>query len=86
MNIKYSKYFKFIIIIILNIIMNHKKRKNTEIDSNKQPLITSFFNFEKEKEKEKELSWYCIECGVDMGPNNPRQFCGKYMCFNYGIK
>ena len=22
----------------------------------------------------------CIECGVDMGAINPRQFCGKYMC------
>lgn len=62
--------------------MNIKKRKNNDIN---QPLITSFFK-EKEKEKEKEPSWYCIECGVDMGPNNPRQFCGKYMCFNYGMK
>ena len=24
----------------------------------------------------------CVECGVDMGPINPRQYCGKYMCSN----
>src|SRR3989344_1129286 len=24
----------------------------------------------------------CIECGVDMGPNNPRQLCRKYYCEN----
>jgi len=22
----------------------------------------------------------CAECGDDMGPINPRQLCGKYMC------
>jgi len=22
----------------------------------------------------------CIECGIDMGPNNPRQLCGKTYC------
>jgi hypothetical protein len=25
---------------------------------------------------------YCIECGVDMGPMNPRQLCGKWYCLN----
>lgn len=24
----------------------------------------------------------CLECGEDMGLNNPRQLCGKYMCYN----
>ena len=57
----------------------------------KQSLITTFFTKDVKEIKEnknikKEDSWYCIECGVDMGPNNPRQFCGKYMCFNYGMK
>jgi len=27
-------------------------------------------------------SWHCIECGVDMGPNNPRQLCGKTFCYH----
>ena len=22
----------------------------------------------------------CIECGIDMGPDNPRQLCGKIKC------
>lgn len=28
------------------------------------------------------LSWYCLECGIDMGPQNPRQLCGKWRCVN----
>ena len=24
----------------------------------------------------------CQDCGVDMGPNNPRQLCGKTVCYN----
>jgi hypothetical protein len=25
-------------------------------------------------------SWHCTLCGIDMGPHNPRQLCGKYYC------
>lgn len=24
----------------------------------------------------------CIECGIDMGYMNPRQYCGKTFCYN----
>ena len=24
----------------------------------------------------------CLECGIDMGPQNPRQLCGKWRCVN----
>ncbi len=24
----------------------------------------------------------CVECGVDMGSSNPRQYCGKTYCRN----
>jgi len=24
----------------------------------------------------------CLECGIDMGPTNPRQLCGKWRCDN----
>ena len=24
----------------------------------------------------------CLECGVDMGRTNPRQLCGKWVCYN----
>jgi len=27
-------------------------------------------------------SWHCMECGEDMGNNNPRQLCGKIYCCN----
>ena len=27
-----------------------------------------------------ELKNLCMECGIDMGPNNPRQLCGKTEC------
>ncbi len=29
----------------------------------------------------KTQSWHCIECGVDMGTCNPRQLCGKWVCY-----
>jgi len=28
-------------------------------------------------------NWHCIECGANMGPNNPRQLCGKSICIQY---
>ena len=27
-------------------------------------------------------NWHCIECGENMGPNNPRQLCRKTYCGN----
>ena len=27
----------------------------------------------------------CLDCGVDMGPMNPRQLCGKWRCLNEGF-
>lgn len=42
-----------------------------------QTLITHYF-------LKKVKSNYCVECGIDMGPQNPRQLCGKYQCI--GIK
>ena len=38
-----------------------------------------------EEVSEEEVSVYifknlCVICGSDMGPNNPRQLCGKTMC------
>lgn len=31
---------------------------------------------------EEDIRNLCIECGVDMGPLNPRQLCGKLYCLN----
>ena len=35
-------------------------------------LITDYFK--------KIITWRCLECGIDMGPQNPRQLCGKIRC------
>ena len=29
-----------------------------------------------------EIKNLCLDCGVDMGPTNPRQLCGKTRCNN----
>ena len=34
------------------------------------------------KKESKPEENYCVECGVNMGPNNPRQLCGKWRCHN----
>ena len=31
---------------------------------------------------EKTNNWHCMSCGDNMGPNNPRQLCGKSFCYN----
>ena len=55
---------------------------NTKADVN-QTKITDFF-----KKKivygycNKTGSWHCLICGANMGPNNPRQICGKSYCHN----
>ena len=35
---------------------------------------------EYEERKESEIQNLCITCKKDMGPDNPRQLCGKYQC------
>tara|TARA_Y100000389_G_C17315600_1_gene440277 strand:- start:250 stop:453 length:204 start_codon:yes stop_codon:yes gene_type:complete len=37
------------------------------------------FNYTYQDDEIKNL---CLECGVDMGPCNPRQLCGKTFCNN----
>ncbi len=32
--------------------------------------------------EESEMKNLCVECGVDMGYMNPRQYCGKTFCYN----
>ena len=55
--------------------------------------MTSYndIEFQKEIEKMKELQKeyeesdmknLCVECGIDMGYMNPRQYCGKTYCSN----
>lgn len=50
----------------------------------KQTLISDYF-----KPKPKTIrgfndltgNYHCLECGDNMGPNNARQLCGKYYCY-----
>jgi hypothetical protein len=32
------------------------------------------------EEKNEDVQNLCLECGIDMGPHNPRQLCGKTQC------
>lgn len=27
--------------------------------------------------------WHCTLCGISMGSDNPRQLCGKIICYNF---
>ena len=52
----------------------------------KQKLITDYFKKSNQKLKvygynEITNSWHCLNCGIDMGPHNPRQLCGKWYCY-----
>lgn len=55
----------------------------------KKVLITDYFKPIKQKNKlpirgyniDTE-EWHCINCGVNMGKHNPRQYCRKYYCEN----
>ena len=50
-----------------------------------QTLITKFFKKKIYGYDSLENTWRCGECGIDMGPGNPRQYCGKYYCENIGF-
>ncbi len=43
----------------------------------KQKRITDYFQKEIDYSI---ISWKCLECGIDMGDENPRQLCGKTRC------
>lgn len=50
----------------------------------KQTLITDYYKSDKKTIKYKfkfdPNTWYCIKCGRDLGPMNPRQLCKKLYC------
>jgi len=61
-----TDYFKPIKIIF--------KTKNDEPVTKKIKVVHGY-NSEAE-------TWHCIECGIDLGPQNPRQLCGKWRCLD----
>jgi len=56
---------------------------------------TNDIEFQREQEKinqfqreyeDSNLKNLCVECGIDLGYMNPRQYCGKTYCFNSDVK
>ena len=70
----------------------------SSVQQKKQMLITDYFTIKSNQKlitnyytpveckvygyNEKTQSWHCLQCGIDMGPQNPRQLCGKSYCYN----
>jgi hypothetical protein len=62
--------------------------KETTNNTNKrQRLISEYYETDKSKKQKivygynsETNSWHCLTCGIDMGPQNPRQLCGKWRC------
>jgi len=52
----------------------------------KQKLLTDYYETTLSNKvygfNEKTMSFHCLTCGVDMGPQNPRQLCGKWRCLD----
>jgi hypothetical protein len=59
-----------------NNISENKKEEVKNEDVNKKEEDKKVYGYNKDTEE-----WHCIECGVSMGKNNPRQLCGKMMCY-----
>ena len=59
----------------------YKKEENTKEENTKEENEYETFRFHPLSGWDEENNtWRCIECGVSMGPNNPRQLCGKSRC------
>lgn len=57
--------------------MNCLNKTYEKNETNKKNKKEKIYGFNPETE-----SWHCLQCGVDMGIQNPRQLCGKYFCHN----
>jgi hypothetical protein len=53
--------------------------KTNESKVQKEHRVTKCFGYNPETK-----CWHCGECGANMGEDNSRQVCGKYMCLGYG--
>ena len=67
---KYPLYLHYQIHSAVNFVNDCKKAKD-EFESSTT-------------DEEVQIKNLCCECGVDMGPDNPRQLCGKTKCDGYG--
>ena len=64
--------------IIINMIQDIENTTSTYLDSQKiiTELKESIIN------NQEGVINRCTDCGVDMGRSNPRQLCGKTVCYN----
>ena len=61
-----------------------KQSKSISKTYNVQTKITDYYKPTKiYGYNDKTYEWHCLECGVSMGINNPRQLCGKIICDNF---
>lgn len=62
------------------------KQLNYSDDNKSEPTQTKITDFFRKRKVygycNKTCSWHCLICGENMGPNNPRQLCGKTYCHN----
>lgn len=59
----------------------YKKQPNVY---KKQTKITDYYKLKKiYGYNDKTDEWHCTLCGISMGKDNPRQLCGKIICYNY---
>lgn len=73
------KYLRDRIVILLD---NYEKHSKCYI--NKEKILSDILrSIEDNKLGEKNL---CIVCGIDLGIGNPRQLCGKNICYNEDIE
>ena len=56
--------------------MSPSKMVQSSIRSYMTPKIKKIYGYDA-----KTQNWHCIVCGENMGPNNPRQLCGKSFCY-----
>ena len=54
-------------------------KANPELTNSNNDECNDDYNYSYQDDEIKNL---CLDCGVDMGPSNPRQLCGKTHCNN----
>lgn len=58
---------------------NTNDKDNSELNNSNNNEDNDNYNYSYQDNEIKNL---CLDCGVDMGPCNPRQLCGKTHCNN----
>ena len=66
----------------LNFLQNLSIQKNANKNNSMNKWCYVDDLIEMNPPNEAAIKNLCIECGVDMGESNPRQFCGKTYCKN----